>query len=123
QVVVGRGGVDGGMVVACFCEGGLRWTVMSWGRRVLLAPVVLAGVMAFGAPALAAKPLLGTIDRGWISKAQGGTPIKVVPQSAPSVFASFIWKRSPSAKLPLEMRWIGPQGLVRAAWKSTTLKT
>ncbi len=54
---------------------------------------------------------------------QGGPIVKTVPQSSSAVFASFVWKHSPTAALPLEMRWIGPQGFVRATWKSTTLKT
>jgi hypothetical protein len=97
---------------------------MRWGLRVFLAPLVVIAVLTVGMlPAAAAKPLLGTVDHGWISKAQGGKPTKTVAVSQKALYANFVWKRAPTAKLPLEMRWIGPQGFVRAAWKSTTLKT
>jgi hypothetical protein len=96
---------------------------MSRGRIVLSALGASLAVLAPAQPALAAKPLLGTVQRGWISRVQPGTPLKSVPAKAPALYANFVWLRSPTAGLPLEMQWIGPQGFVRASWKSTTLKS
>jgi hypothetical protein len=97
---------------------------MRWGLRVFLAPLAILAVLTVGMlPAAAAKPLLGTVERGWISKAQPGTPTKTVTTKQAALYANFVWKRAPTAQLPLEMRWIGPQGFVRAAWKTKTLKT
>jgi hypothetical protein len=96
---------------------------MRWGHRAFLAPVAVLAVLAPGAQSVAAKPLLGTVQRGWISKVEPGVPVKTVKSTQKVLYANFIWKRSPTAKLPLEMRWVGPSGFVRAAWKSQTLKS
>ena len=96
---------------------------MRWGHRALLAPVALVAVLAPAVPSVAAKPLLGTVQRGWISKVEPGTPTASVKPSQKVLYANFVWKRSPTASLPLEMRWVSPQGVVRAAWKSKTLKS
>jgi hypothetical protein len=97
---------------------------MRWGLRVFLAPLAILTVLSVGMlPAAAAKPLLGTVDHGWISRAQPGKAVKTATTKQPALYANFVWKRAPTARLPLEMRWIGPQGFTRAAWKSTTLKT
>src|SRR5262249_7317275 len=90
---------------------------MRWGHRALLAPVAVLAALAPGVPSVAAKPLLGTVQRGWISKVEPGTATPTVKPSQKMLYANFVWKRAPSPSLPLEMRWVSPQGFVRAAWK------
>jgi hypothetical protein len=84
-----------------------------------LATLVPLAIPASGS----AKPLLGTVQRGWISRTQPGTPVHSAAARAPALYANFVWRRAPTAGLPLEMQWVGPQGFVRASWKTRTLKT
>ena len=96
---------------------------MRWGHRAVLAPVAVLAVLAPGAPSLAANPLLGTVQRGWISKVEPGTPTATVhggPEGAVrELRVEALADRGAAARDALGQ----PQGVVRAAWKSKTLKS
>jgi hypothetical protein len=89
-------------------------------RALAVVVSALLALLASG-PADAARPLYGTVERGWVASGAHGQPLRVVPASAGTLVASFVWQRAPSPGQPLHIVWLGPNGFARAQWSSTTL--
>ena len=89
----------------------------SHAAAVAVALLAVAATPAHGAT----KPLYGTVERGYVSLAQKGNPVRIVPAGADTVIANFVWKRPPTAGQKLNIVWLGPAGQPRAAWRSTTV--
>ena len=90
-------------------------------RRIAL---LCAGLVIFAAlPAAHAEaPLKGTVERTWASVGKSGAPQKRFSTASATIYANFVWKRSPTPGQGIAIRWTRPDGHPVYEWKGTTLK-